>query len=92
MGGLTRRLDAVVVGAGPAGLAVTREIRRRSPECVVVEAGDSLGWSWRRHYESLVLHLFFVGHNYDASGGLYNIRRDAGLAADRVRARLRRLE
>jgi len=25
--------------------------------------------------------LYFVGHNYDASGGLYNISRDARLAA-----------
>ena len=28
--------------------------------------------------------LYFVGHNYDATGGLYNIRRDAGLAAERI--------
>src|SRR5207253_3805271 len=26
-------------------------------------------------------NLFFVGHNYDATGGLYNINRDARLAA-----------
>ncbi len=32
--------------------------------------------------------LFFVGHEYDASGGLANIRRDAPLAARRVAARL----
>ena len=33
-------------------------------------------------------HLFFVGHNYDATGGLYNIRVDARLVAARlVRAR-----
>ena len=25
--------------------------------------------------------LYFVGHNYDATGGLYNISRDARLAA-----------
>lgn len=28
--------------------------------------------------------LYFVGHNYDASGGLANIRRDARLAARRI--------
>ena len=33
--------------------------------------------------------LFFVGHNYDSAGGLYNIRRDAPLAADGVKATLR---
>lgn len=28
--------------------------------------------------------LYFVGHNYDATGGLSNIRRDAVLAAERI--------
>jgi cation diffusion facilitator CzcD-associated flavoprotein CzcO len=32
-------------------------------------------------------NLYFVGHTYDATGGLYNIRRDAGLAAARIAAR-----
>ena len=31
--------------------------------------------------------LYFVGHNYDASGGLYNIRRDAPLVARWVAGR-----
>lgn len=31
--------------------------------------------------------LYFVGHNYDASGGLTNIRRDAALAAAAIAAR-----
>jgi cation diffusion facilitator CzcD-associated flavoprotein CzcO len=31
-------------------------------------------------------NLYFVGHTYDATGGLYNIRRDAGLAAERIAA------
>jgi cation diffusion facilitator CzcD-associated flavoprotein CzcO len=35
-------------------------------------------------------NLFFVGHNYDATGGLFNIRRDAPLAADGVTSALRR--
>ena len=35
-------------------------------------------------------NLYFVGHNYDSTGGLYNIRRDAGLAAERIAATLRR--
>jgi cation diffusion facilitator CzcD-associated flavoprotein CzcO len=30
--------------------------------------------------------LYFVGHNYDATGGLYNIARDAGLVAERIAA------
>ncbi len=32
--------------------------------------------------------LYFVGHNYDASGGLYNISRDARLAARLIAAEL----
>jgi hypothetical protein len=28
--------------------------------------------------------LYFVGHNYDATGALYNIRRDAGTAATAI--------
>ena len=31
-------------------------------------------------------NLYFVGHNYDATGGLYNIRVDARLAAERIAA------
>ena len=31
-------------------------------------------------------NLYFVGHSYDATGGLYNIGRDAKLAAERIAA------
>ncbi len=31
-------------------------------------------------------NLYFVGHNYDATGGLYNIRVDARLVAGRIAA------
>jgi cation diffusion facilitator CzcD-associated flavoprotein CzcO len=30
------------------------------------------------------LGLYFVGHSYDSTGGLYNIRRDSALAAERI--------
>ena len=35
-------------------------------------------------------HLYFVGHSYDAVGGLYNIKLDSALAADRIAASARR--
>jgi cation diffusion facilitator CzcD-associated flavoprotein CzcO len=35
-------------------------------------------------------HLYFVGHSYDATGGLYNIKRDSALAAERIAAGARR--
>ena len=31
-------------------------------------------------------HLYFVGHSYDSTGGLYNIKRDSALAAERIAA------
>ncbi|HUP45062.1 MAG TPA: NAD(P)/FAD-dependent oxidoreductase [Thermoanaerobaculia bacterium] len=34
--------------------------------------------------------LYYVGHNYDSTGGLFNIRRDAPLAAEAVRAAVSR--
>jgi cation diffusion facilitator CzcD-associated flavoprotein CzcO len=33
-------------------------------------------------------HLYFVGHSYDATGGLNHIRRDSALAAERIAASL----
>jgi cation diffusion facilitator CzcD-associated flavoprotein CzcO len=44
---------------------------------------DEKGFA-RRHDRVVSMdqpRLYFVGHNYDATGGLYNIRRDAELAA-----------
>lgn len=49
------RVPVLVVGAGPAGLAVSRELARRRIEHLVLEA-DSIGSSWARYYRSLVLH------------------------------------
>jgi cation diffusion facilitator CzcD-associated flavoprotein CzcO len=48
--------DVLVVGAGPAGLAVAAELRRRGVESLVVDRGTSVGESWRRRYERLHLH------------------------------------
>lgn len=51
-----RVLPAVVVGAGPAGLATSRELHRRGIEHVVLERGDGPGHTWAHQYDSLVLH------------------------------------
>ncbi len=50
-----READVVVVGAGPAGLAISRELRTRDIDHVVLERG-AVGQSWRRYYDGLVLH------------------------------------
>ncbi len=46
---------AVVIGAGPAGLATSRELLKRGVEHVVLERGN-VAESWSRLYDSLTLH------------------------------------
>lgn len=46
----------IVIGAGPAGLAVAASLGRRGVHAVVLERADDVGASWRRHYERLHLH------------------------------------
>jgi cation diffusion facilitator CzcD-associated flavoprotein CzcO len=47
---------AIVIGAGPAGLAVAACLARRAVPYVVLEREASVGASWRRHYDRLHLH------------------------------------
>jgi len=49
-------LPAVIVGAGPAGLAAAACLKQRGVEALVLEGGPSLASSWRRHYDRLRLH------------------------------------
>ncbi|HSL82775.1 MAG TPA: NAD(P)/FAD-dependent oxidoreductase [Thermoanaerobaculia bacterium] len=49
-------LPVVVVGAGPAGLAVAGALARRGVRATLLEAGEAPGASWRRHYPFLRLH------------------------------------
>ena len=49
-------LPALIVGAGPAGLATAACLKRRGVDALVLEAGPSLAESWRHHYERLHLH------------------------------------
>jgi indole-3-pyruvate monooxygenase len=48
--------DVVVVGSGPAGLAVGGCLRRAGIDFVLLEKEQTLAPSWRRHYERLHLH------------------------------------
>ena len=47
---------AVVVGAGPAGLAAAAELGRIGIEAVVLDSAGEVGSSWARHYDRLHLH------------------------------------
>jgi len=46
----------LIVGAGPAGLAVGACLRRAGCELAIVERERDVGAAWRRHYERLHLH------------------------------------
>ena len=48
--------QAVVVGAGPAGLSAAAMIQRAGVETLVVDRADSVAASWHRHYDRLHLH------------------------------------
>lgn len=49
-------IDAVVIGAGPAGLAVSRELGVLGVVHTVLEAGQGPGHSWSKVYDTLRLH------------------------------------
>jgi len=53
MGGET---DTIVIGAGPAGLAVGAALRARNVPFVMLERHDRVASSWHGHYERLHLH------------------------------------
>ncbi|MGB2713546.1 MAG: NAD(P)/FAD-dependent oxidoreductase [Vicinamibacterales bacterium] len=48
--------DVIVIGAGPAGLATSRELRHHGVDHVVLERGPCLGHTWANLYDGLVLH------------------------------------
>ena len=57
----------LVVGAGPAGLATSRELCRRGVRHLVLERGDDVGHTWSNLYDSLRLH---TGKHLSALPGL----------------------
>ena len=54
MGGMGERLECVIVGAGQAGLATSRELARAGVEHVVLERGR-VADTWRGRWESFCL-------------------------------------
>jgi pyridine nucleotide-disulfide oxidoreductase len=51
-----RDADAIIVGAGPAGLACAVTMRTAGLDVTVLEKADNVGAVWRRHYDRLHLH------------------------------------
>jgi putative flavoprotein involved in K+ transport len=48
--------DAIVIGAGPAGLAAAAMLKQAGAEVVVLDKAGAIGASWRWHYDRLHLH------------------------------------
>ena len=48
--------DILVVGAGPAGLAVAATLKAKGRRPIVIDRATQVGASWRDHYERLHLH------------------------------------
>lgn len=49
-------MHTLIIGAGPAGLAVAGELTRRKLPFTLIEASEYVGYSWRQHYDRLHLH------------------------------------
>ena len=53
---MTSETDIIIVGAGPAGLAVAAVLREAGIPLLILERGQRVGESWHHHYERLHLH------------------------------------
>jgi putative flavoprotein involved in K+ transport len=61
------RCKVVIVGAGQAGLSVGYHLTRRGISCVILDAHERIGDSWRRRWDSLRL---FTPAGYDGLDGM----------------------
>jgi hypothetical protein len=48
--------QTIVIGAGPAGLAVGACLKQANIPCLILEQSDQVGSVWHRHYDRLHLH------------------------------------
>ena len=53
---MTNSCDAIIVGAGPAGLAAAAALKARGRDAIILEKSAAVGSVWRRHYDRLHLH------------------------------------
>jgi putative flavoprotein involved in K+ transport len=62
----TERFETVIVGGAQAGLAAGYHLARRGREFVILDAGERVGDSWRKRWDSLRL---FTPARYDGLPG-----------------------
>jgi cation diffusion facilitator CzcD-associated flavoprotein CzcO len=48
--------DVIIIGAGPAGLALGASMKKRGFAFEILERGFAVGMSWRNHYDRLHMH------------------------------------
>ncbi len=48
--------NTIIIGAGPAGLAVGACLKQAGVKFIILEQNDKAGSTWRRHYDRLHLH------------------------------------
>lgn len=65
--GTTERYEAVVIGAGQAGLSAGYHLKRRGVDALILEANKRIGDQWRSRYDSLRL---YSPARYDGLPGL----------------------
>jgi cation diffusion facilitator CzcD-associated flavoprotein CzcO len=53
---MSTNAEVIIIGAGPAGLAVAGQLRQRQISFQILESGNGVGYSWRNHYDRLHLH------------------------------------
>jgi indole-3-pyruvate monooxygenase len=75
------RVEVVVVGGGPAGLATSQQLREQRVPHRVLERGDTVGHTWANLYDSLTLHTgkhmsSLPGMPFPRSAPLFVPRRD----------------
>jgi putative flavoprotein involved in K+ transport len=73
--------EAIVVGAGPAGLSAAAALQKRGFETIVLESSDAVGARWRSRYEELRLNSWRAmsnlhGYRMPRSYGRYPGRDD----------------
>lgn len=51
-----KHIKNLIIGAGPAGLAVAGRLRKMDIDFAIIEKSNSVGNTWKNHYDRLHLH------------------------------------